>query len=79
MFNQVEIQYANPHDLDDVYSVHFRLKDHDVAQKWAQLVTIANKKYSIDDPGRVYGFYDRAELIKRALIKINSTIDVINK
>lgn len=78
MFTQVEIQYANPDDLDDVYSLQFKLKDHEVAQKWANLVTIANKKYSIDDPGRFYGFYDRAESVERALIKINHTIDTIN-
>ena len=78
LFTQVEIQYADPNDLDDVYSVQFKLKDHDAAQKWAHLVTIANKKYSIDDPGRFYGFYDREELVKRALIKINHTIDTIN-
>ncbi len=79
MFTQVEIQYADPNDLDDVYSVQFKLKDHNVAQKWAHLVSIANKKYPIDDPRRFYGFYDKEELIKRALIKINHTVDIINK
>lgn len=79
MFTQIEMQYADPNDLDDIYSVQFKLKDHSVAQKWAHLVTIANKKYSIDDPGRFYGFYDREELIKRALTKINHTVDIINR
>ena len=78
MFTQVEIQYANPTDLNDVYSVQFKLKEHDVAQKWAHLVSIANKKYPIDDPGRFYGLYDKEELIKQALIKINHTVDIIN-
>jgi len=78
MFTQVEIQYADPNDFDDVYSVQFKLKNHDAAQKWAYLVTIANKKYSMDDPGRFYGFYDREELVIRTLNKINHTIDTIN-
>lgn len=78
MFTQIEIQYADPAELGDVYSLQFKLKDHEVAQKWANLVTIANKKYSIDDPGRFYGFYDRAESVERALKKINHTIDIIN-
>jgi hypothetical protein len=78
MFTQVEIQYADPNELDDVYSVQFKLKDHDTAQKWAHLVTIANKKYPIDDPGRFHGFYDREELVERALKKIKHTIDIIN-
>lgn len=78
MFTRVEIQYADPNDLEDVYSVEFKLKDHKVAQKWANLVAIANRKYSIDDPGRFYGFYDRAQSVERALKKINHTIDIIN-
>ena len=78
MFTRVEIQYADPNNLDDVYSVEFKLKDHDAAQKWANLVVIANRKYPIDDPGRFYGFSDRAESVERALKKINHTIDTIN-
>lgn len=78
MFTQIEINYANPNDLEDVYSVQFKLKDHAVAQKWANMVTIADKKYPIDDPGRFYGFYDKEELINQGMTKINSTIDIIN-
>ena len=78
MFTQVEIQYADPNNLDDVYSVEFKLKDHEVAQKWANLVVIANRKYPIDDPDRFYGFSDRAESVERSLKKINHTIDTIN-
>ena len=48
MFSHVEIQYADPINLDDVYTVRFKLKDHNLAQKWAKIVEIANKKYSID-------------------------------
>lgn len=78
MFTQVEIQYADPDDLDDIYSVEFKLKDHNVAQKWANLVVMACSKYSIDDPGRFYGFDDKARSVQRALKKINHTIDIIN-
>lgn len=78
MFTDVEIQYANPAKLDDVYAIEFKIKEHAVAQKWAYLVSVANKKYSIDDPGRFYGFFDKEDLIRRALDKINNTIDIIN-
>jgi hypothetical protein len=79
MFTQIEIEYADPNDLDDIYSVQFKLKDHSVAQKWATMVDVANRKYEIDDPGRFYGFYSKEELTARALGKINHTIDIINE
>ena len=78
MFTHIEIQYANPHHLDDTIAVDFRIRDSKISQKWANLLSIAIKKYSIDDPGRFYGFNDRQELISRALDKINQTIDKIN-
>ena len=78
MFSHVEIQYADPINLDDVYTVRFKLKDHNLAQKWAKIVEIANKKYSIDAPNRFYGFSDRETQITEALFKINQTVDVIN-
>lgn len=78
MFNQVEIQYADPNNLDDIYSVQFRLKDHAVAQKWAHLVSVACKKYSVDDPGRFYGFNDKEQLVHQALEKIKKSINIIN-
>lgn len=78
MFTRIEIEYANPIDLDDTYHVAFKLKEHAVAQKWITMVDIANRKYEIDDPGRFHGFHGKEELIARALSKINHTISVIN-
>lgn len=79
MFTRVKIEYTNPIDLDDTYHVAFKVKEHAVAQKWATMVSIANRKYEIDDPGRFYGFYSKEELTVRALGKINHTIDIINE
>ena len=79
MFTRIEIEYANPNDLDDTYGVAFKLKEHAVAQKWITMVDIAKRKYEIDDPGRFYGFHSKEELIARALGKINHTISVINE
>jgi hypothetical protein len=79
MFSQIEIQYADPNNLEDVYTVRFKLKNHTLAQKWATLVEIANRKYTVDAPDRFYGFDDKEIQINKALSKINQTIDVINK
>lgn len=78
MFTRVEIEYANFNQLDDVITVDFKINESQIAQKWATLLSLAIKKFPIDDPGRFYRFHDRQELITKALYKINKTIDVIN-
>jgi hypothetical protein len=78
MFTRVEIEYANPMDLDDSYHLAFKLKEHAVAQKWANMIDIANRKYEIDDPGRFHGFHSKEQQSITALKKINQTIDEIN-
>jgi len=79
MYSRVEIEYANPQHLDDIYSVQFNLTPHKVSQTWANLLAVASKKHTVDDPGRFYGFHNKAEQIKQAISKINQTIDVINE
>ena len=79
MFSQIEIQYADPNNLDNVYALQFKIKGHSVAQKWAKIVDIANKKYPISAPDRFYGFSDKDTQITQALFKINQTIDIINE
>lgn len=78
MFSKILIEYANPNDLGDTYTVSFRLRTHNIAKNWANVVAIANKKYSIDDPGRFYGFGSKEQQIVNAIAKINRTIDEIN-
>ena len=78
MFSKILIEYTNPEDLVDSHTLTFNLRSHDVAKKWANIVSIANKKYPIDDPGRFYGFGSKEQQISRAITKINQTINEIN-
>jgi hypothetical protein len=78
MFTQLEIEYANPYQLDDTYNLTFNLRQHSVVDRWVNKVLIAQKKFSIDDPGRFYGFNSIEQQRKTALNKINQTIAIIN-
>jgi hypothetical protein len=78
MFSKLLIEYADPIDLADNYTLSFTIRNHSVANTWAKLLDIAIKKYSIDDPGRFYQFGTRENQIAKALQKINDTIGLIN-
>ena len=77
-YTSLQIEYANPINLDDTVTLTFKLRDHQVANRWANKVAIAQKKYAIDAPGRFYGFGVKEEKIKKALTQINTSIDIIN-
>lgn len=55
-FNHLVITYTDPDNRVDDLEVKYRLLDHDVVQRWAQLVEVSKEQYPIDDPGRFYGF-----------------------
>jgi len=78
MFTKVLIEYANPKDLSDTYTLSFTIRNHSVADTWTKLVDIALKKHAIDDPGRFYQFGAKQHQLDKALADINRTIDIIN-
>ena len=78
MFSKILIEYADPNNLVDSCSLTFSLRNHNIAKKWANIVSIAIKKYPIDDPGRFYGIGSKEQQISRAITKINQTINEIN-
>lgn len=79
MLTQVQIEYANPQQLDDTYTVSFNLRSNSVVDRWVKQVQIAQTKWTIDDPNRFYSFSPFSQQVNTALAKINSTIDVINE
>jgi len=78
MYKYLCIEYADPDNLIDSIPIRFRLRDNSVVPKWTDKVIKAQRQYTIDDPGRFYGFEDKQTQIAQALIRINSCIDVIN-
>ena len=78
-FEYLVITYTDKNLKDDLM-VKYRLRDTPIAKKWTQRVLLAQQHgYSIDDPGRFYGFGSLEQQTESALKDINSTIDHINR
>ena len=73
------IKYCNPSNSLDTFTLEYQLRDNSIVPKWYQQVNQAQSKYSIDDPGRFYGFGPIQEQIKDAIDQINNCIKTINK
>jgi hypothetical protein len=78
MFTKLHIEYANSADLHDSIMVQFRVRPTDIAQRWVQKVLLAKQQYTIDDPGRFYGFGSYEDQVADALDRINHNIMIIN-
>jgi len=76
--NYLLITYCNPKNQSDEITLSFQLRRHPVVPKWIERVTLAQEKYSIDDPGRFYGFGSAEEQEHQSLKLINDCIDDIN-
>jgi hypothetical protein len=79
MFKNLYIAYSNSKNPLDTFTLEYRLRDNSVVPKWCQRVEQAQNKYTIDDPGRFYGFGPIQEQIKDAIAQINRCINTINK
>lgn len=75
----VAIKYCDPHNHDDSQVLIYKLRRHGVTEKWVQRVLLAQAKYSIDDPGRFYGFGSIEQQTAEAVTRINTCIRTINK
>jgi hypothetical protein len=79
MPSQCHITLSDQLNQDNKLVLDFNIFPTDIAHKWQQLVTIAQRKnYQIDDPKRFYGLNDKPNEIAAALDKINNNINTIN-
>ena len=72
------IEYCDPHNHLDTVILKYKLRNTNIVEKWVKLVLTAQKKYSIDDPGRFYNFGTIEQKVQQALLRINNAIDAIN-
>ena len=79
MFKNLYIAYSNPTDPSDTFTLEYRLRDNSFVPKWCQQIRRAQSKYSIDDPGRFYGFGSIQDQTKNAIEQINNCVDTINE
>lgn len=78
MYTTLVIEYADPNNLDDSIKVNFKLRDHSFLHRWIERVETAQQQYSIDDPGRFYGFGPYEGQVADALQRINASVTTIN-
>lgn len=78
MVSKLRIEYANPADLSDFIAVDYQLRSTSIVERWLEKVARAQEFYTIDDPGRFYGFGSYEVQVKDALDRINHNITVIN-
>ena len=78
MFSNLEIEYADPCNLQNSVKLNYQLLDHPLVLLWCERLVTAQQKYSIDDPKRFYGFGSLQQQQKSAVEIINYHISVIN-
>jgi len=78
MFSILEIEYADPRNLQKSIKFNFQLLDNPVVPLWCERLIAAKQKYSIDDPRRFYGFGSLEQQQKFAVDTINRHVKVIN-
>lgn len=79
MFTKLHIEYADPADLHDSAIVTFGLRNTDIVRRWVQKVLTAQAHYTIDDPGRFYGFGTYEYQVADAVQRINACVLAINQ
>ena len=77
MLSHLHIEYANPCQPTDVWTVDYKLRDNPVVPRWINKVQTAQAQYNIDDPERFYGFGTYESQVCHALDRINQCITVI--
>jgi len=78
-FKHLYIKYCCPSDPLDSFTLQYKLRDNTVVPKWCERIVSAQAKYTIDDPGRFYGFDSLEKQIKDSIDRINKCIVIINK
>lgn len=80
MLKKLHITYCNTNNHSDSITIDYQLRATPIANKWADRVIAAQQLgYTIDDPGRFYGFGELKDQISFALENINNLLDELNK
>ena len=76
-FKHLYIKYCNPSNNLDSFTLQYQLRDNSVVPKWCERIESAQKKYTIDDPSRFYGFGSKKDQIEKAVTSINMKNDIM--
>lgn len=79
MYTELHIEYADIKETLDPITLKYKIRNTNIAQKWARKVQECIEKYPIDDPNRFYGFDDYETEKQRAILAINRCCEVIDE
>jgi hypothetical protein len=78
MYTELHIEYSDPKNILDPITLQYKIRETNIAQKWASKVAVCTSLYSIDDPKRFYGFDDYNTEKLRAIQAINRCCEIID-
>lgn len=71
----LEVTYGDPYCVYNDLHLRYKVKETNIAAKWAERLSAAQQQYSIDAPDRFYGFGPLNEQIASAIKQINQVVD----
>ena len=65
-------------EYNSKFTLRYRLRDNTFVPRWVDRVLLAQQNYSIDAPGRFYGFGSIEQQQQESIKWINQCVDIIN-
>lgn len=79
MYKEIHIEYSDPNGLLQPVTLKYKIRNTNIAQKWASKVATCIENYKIDQPDRFYGFNDYTVEKNKAIEAINRCCDIIDE
>jgi hypothetical protein len=75
----LQITYSDPFQRYNDLTLRYKVRETNIAAKWAERLQAAQKQYSIDAPDRFYGFGPLPIQTAAAIEQINQVVDELKK
>lgn len=79
MYKEIHIEYTDIAGVLSPVVLKYKIRQTNIAQKWANKVASCIETYNIDQPNRFYGFNDYNSEKKKAIDAINHCCEIIDE
>ena len=79
MYKEIHIEYSSPNGSVEPITLKYKIRNTNIAQKWASKVATCIENYNIDQPNRFYGFDDYIGEKTKAIEAINRCCEIIDE
>jgi hypothetical protein len=79
MYKEIHIEYSSLNGSVEPITLKYKIRNTNIAQKWASKVATCIENYNIDQPNRFYGFDDYTAEKTKAIEAINRCCDIIDE